>query len=84
LPNHVLLSADEVGTGHLRLRVRASDGSTTNAIAFRTVDQPLGVALRRLRGQPIHLAGCLQLDEWGGRSNVGFRLIDAAETSETA
>lgn len=84
LPNHVLLSADEVGKGHLRLRVRAADGSTAGAIAFRVADQPLGVALRRLRGQPIHLAGCLQLDEWGGRSNVGFRVIDAAEAAEPA
>ena len=84
LPNHILLSADEVGTGHLRLRVRAADGSTAGAIAFRVADQQLGVALRRLRGQPVHLAGCLQLDEWGGRANVGFRLIDAAEVSEEA
>lgn len=84
LPNHVLLSADEVGTGHLRLRVRAADGSTAGAIAFRVADQQLGVVLRRLRGQPVHLAGCLQLDEWGGRANVGFRLIDAAEVSEEA
>jgi single-stranded-DNA-specific exonuclease len=81
LPNHVLVGADEVGTGHLRLRLRAADGSTGGAIAFRAAGQPLGVQLQALRGQPVHIAGSLQVDEWGGRTTVSLRVLDAARSS---
>ena len=78
LSDHLLLSAEEVGTGHLRLRLRSGDGAITNAIAFRAVGRPLGDGLQAARGRAVHVAGALQLDEWGGRSRVSLRVIDAA------
>jgi single-stranded-DNA-specific exonuclease len=78
LADHLLLSAEEVGTGHLRLRLRAGDGAIANAIAFRAIGRPLGDGLQAARGRPVHVAGALQLDEWGGRSRVSLRVIDAA------
>ncbi len=77
LPNHMVTDASEVGTGHLRLRLKAPDGSTTSAIAFRAAGQPLGESLVKMRGRPVHLAGTLQADEWGGRTNVSLRVLDA-------
>ena len=77
-PSHRLIEVAEVGTGHLRVRAKAGDGSTLNAIAFRAADQPLGQALMAARGEPMHLAGCLTIDRWGGRERVQLRLLDAA------
>ena len=68
----------EVGTGHLRVRARAGDGATLNAIAFRQAGEPLGRALLAARGEPMHLAGSLSIDRWGGGERVQLRLLDAA------
>jgi single-stranded-DNA-specific exonuclease len=78
LPGHVLTSAEEVGTGHLRLRLKAPDGSSAAGIAFRAAGQPLGLQLQACRGKPVHVAGCLQKDEWNGRVSVSMRVLDAA------
>jgi single-stranded-DNA-specific exonuclease len=77
-PAHTVVYADEVGQSHMRARLRAGDGSTIDAIAFRSVGQKLGVALAQMRGQPVHAAGTLCLDRWNGTERVQLRLIDVA------
>ncbi|WP_425329990.1 single-stranded-DNA-specific exonuclease RecJ [Terrirubrum flagellatum] len=80
LPHHVLVDAAPVGqNGHLRLRLKAADGATIGAVAFRAKDQPLGQALVALRGEPVHIAGTLSIDRWGGGERVELRVIDAAK-----
>ena len=78
IPGHILAFADEVGTGHIRARLKAPDGAMLNAIAFRVMGKPLGQALLQNRGQAIHVAGTLSVDRWQGAERVQLRLIDAA------
>jgi single-stranded-DNA-specific exonuclease len=78
LPAHTLVYADEVGQAHMRVRLRAGDGSGVNGIAFRSVGQKLGMALTQLRGQAVHAAGSLAIDRWQGEERVQFRLADVA------
>lgn len=78
LPSHTLVYADVAGGKHVRARLRAGDGATVNAIAFRAVGQPLGHALLQNRGQPMHAAGTLSIDRWQGMERVQMRLIDVA------
>jgi single-stranded-DNA-specific exonuclease len=78
LPAHTVVYADEVGQAHMRARLRAGDGSTIDAIAFRAVGQRLGIALKQSRGQSVHAAGTLCLDRWNGLERVQLRLIDVA------
>jgi len=78
IPGHTLAFADEVGTGHIRARLKAPDGAMLNAIAFRVMGKPLGQALLQNRGQAIHVAGTLSVDRWQGAERVQLRLIDAA------
>ena len=59
LPRHRLTDVMAVGADHLRVRAVAGDGSSIEAIAFRVAGKPLGEALTRLRGSPVHLAGAL-------------------------
>ena len=77
-PSHRLIDVSEVGTGHLRLRARAGDGSTIAGIAFRVANEPLGKALLANRGENVHLAGYLSIDRWGNSERIQLRLIDAA------
>jgi single-stranded-DNA-specific exonuclease len=49
-----------------------------SAIAFRAAGQPLGDALMKNRGQPLHAAGTLSVDRWNGGERVQFRVIDLA------
>jgi single-stranded-DNA-specific exonuclease len=78
LPAHTLAYADEVGQAHVRVRLRAGDGSGVNAIAFRAVGQKLGRALVDNRGRSMHVAGCLTLDRYQGEERVQFRILDVA------
>jgi single-stranded-DNA-specific exonuclease len=78
LPNHRVADVGEVGRGHVRATLRAGDGSTLNAIAFRMADQPLGLGLMRARGEAVHVCGHLAVDRWNGRERVQLRILDAA------
>ncbi|MGI8527406.1 MAG: single-stranded-DNA-specific exonuclease RecJ [Pseudolabrys sp.] len=78
LPSHTIVYAEPVGQAHLRVRLRAGDGATVNAIAFRAAGQPLGKALIDNRGRPVHAAGFLAVDRWQGEERVQLRLIDIA------
>ena len=79
-PEHRLVSCSAVGSGgHLRLSLKAPDGATLNAIAFRAEGQPLGVFLQSRIGKAVHLAGTLSLDSYGGRERIDLRVMDAAE-----
>ena len=78
LPAHTLVYAEEVGQAHIRARLRAGDGSTIDAIAFRAAGQKLGTALAQSRGQSVHAVGTLCLDRWNGAERVQLRLTDMA------
>ncbi|MFL6795795.1 MAG: single-stranded-DNA-specific exonuclease RecJ [Xanthobacteraceae bacterium] len=78
LPAHTLVHAEEVGQGHVRVRLRSGDGATIDGIAFRAGSQPLGRALMQGRGQSVHAAGTLCLDRWNGSERVQLRLLDVA------
>jgi single-stranded-DNA-specific exonuclease len=78
LPAHTVAYAEEVGQAHMRARLRAGDGSTIDAIAFRAVGQKLGSALAQSRGRSVHAAGTLCLDRWNGVERVQLRLVDLA------
>ncbi|HVV92998.1 MAG TPA: single-stranded-DNA-specific exonuclease RecJ [Hyphomicrobiales bacterium] len=79
LAGHVLAHAEPVGQGgHLRLGLRAGDGTTARGIAFRAMADELGPRLIARRGTRVHVAGTVALDRWGGRERVDLRVIDAA------
>ena len=73
-----LLYADVVGEKHLRLTLQSPTGERFKAMAFRAAGNAFGEALTRARGQNIHLAANLSLDNWQGRQSVTLRVVDAA------
>jgi single-stranded-DNA-specific exonuclease len=78
-PQHRLVEAREVGSGgHMRVKLRGGDGSFIGGIAFRAAGQPLGNALSQAIGNPLHVAGTLSIDRWGGNEKVVVRIMDAA------
>jgi single-stranded-DNA-specific exonuclease len=83
LPRHRLAEVMPVGAGrdHLRLRAVAGDGRAVEGIAFRAAGKTLGQALIRLRGAPVHLAGTLSVNPYGGRERAQLRVLDVAEAA---
>jgi single-stranded-DNA-specific exonuclease len=79
LPRHRLVDVMPVGADHIRIRAHAGDDSMIEGIAFRAANGPLGAALKRLRGAPVHLAGALTINRYGGREKTQLRLLDVAE-----
>lgn len=77
-PDMALTFAKRVGDAHLKLRAGDGSGQTLDAIAFGAFDTPLGPALEAHGGARFHLAGRLELNNWGGRQTVQLRLDDAA------
>lgn len=68
-----------VGASHVRCRLSAADGSHINAIAFRAANTPLGEMLLKSDGLPLHVAGHLRRDTWGGRNLIELQIEDAAD-----
>jgi single-stranded-DNA-specific exonuclease len=79
LPAHRVTFADRAGNGHVRLSLSSAAGGSLKAMAFRAAETPLGKALLAARGQPLHVAGTLSLDHYGGVARPQLRVIDAAE-----
>ncbi len=71
-------SAGAMGDSHLRLRFRSPGSPVLEAVAWGAMNGPLGPALLGARGRRFHLAGKLELTQWGGRERVRLRLDDAA------
>lgn len=71
--------AKVVDGAHVRCSLQATDGSRIDAIAFRAADQPLGDLLLSSGGMPIHVAGQLRRDTWGGRDKIDLQILDAAD-----
>jgi len=67
-----------VGAGHLKLRLRAGDGATLEAICFRAAGTPLGAALEKNRGEKFHFAARLTKSAYRGLTKVTAQLVDAA------
>ena len=69
--------AKRAGETHLRLTL--SDGvGKIDAIAFGAFETPMGELLENHNGRPVHVAGRLEIDDWGGRRKAKLRVEDAA------
>jgi single-stranded-DNA-specific exonuclease len=78
-PAHRVKFAKIAGEAHIRCLLEAADGSRLDAVAFRAVGQPLGDLLLGTNGLPIHIAGTLKRDQWGGRDRIELTIDDAAD-----
>ncbi len=78
LGHHRVCDLREIGAGHLRVVLKAGDGATVKAVAFRAAGQPLGEALTRARDGLAHVAGTLSIDRWGGGERAELRICDVA------
>lgn len=67
-----------VGDHHLRCSLVARDGERLEAVAFRAGGRPLGDLLTGSTGRPLHVAGHLRRDRWGGRERIELIIEDAA------
>ncbi|MDB5664964.1 single-stranded-DNA-specific exonuclease RecJ [Cypionkella sp.] len=68
-----------IGEKHLKISFGDSMGARLEGIAFGAFDSDLGPALENPGHQRFHLAGRLELNTWGGKTRVQFRLEDAAK-----
>jgi single-stranded-DNA-specific exonuclease len=78
-PAHRVKYPKVVSEAHVRCVLEADDGSRLNAVAFRAAGQPLGELLLGAGGMPIHVAGTLKRDNWGGREKIELMIDDAAD-----
>ena len=81
LPEALSFEVRPVGEGHVDCWLRDASGGRVRAVAFRAADRPLGAALLRSGGAPLHLAGTIRLEHWQGRPQVKFRIEDAARVA---
>ncbi|MEO1280833.1 MAG: single-stranded-DNA-specific exonuclease RecJ, partial [Pseudomonadota bacterium] len=73
-----------VGETHVRCVLEGGDGSRLEGIAFRAAGEPIGRALLENGGMPVHVAGHLRLDTWGGRKKIELMIEDVADPRKQA
>jgi single-stranded-DNA-specific exonuclease len=73
-----LTFAELAGANHVLCQFEGSDGSKLEAIAWRSADQPHGLALLNGRGQLFHVAGSASINEFNGRERPQFKIDDLA------
>lgn len=78
LPAQRITFAKRAGETHLRITAQDAGGGRIDAICFGAYDSPLGPLIDGNRGKLFHLAGRLEVDDWGGRKKAKLRLEDAA------
>jgi len=78
-PAHHVNFAKVVGNGHVRCSLQAGDGSRIEAVAFRAEETPVGDLLLNNGGMPLHIAGSLKINSWGGRTKVEMIIDDVAD-----
>lgn len=77
-PAQKIAFAKRAGEDHLRLTLTDRSGGRLDAIAFRAFQTELGPFLESRQGAPVHVAGRLEIDDWGGRRKAKLRVEDAA------
>lgn len=78
LPSVLLTQVRRMADRHLRLTLSDGMSARLDALLFGAFDGPLGAFLEASAGHPVHLAGRLEIDHWGGRAKAQLRLEDAA------
>jgi single-stranded-DNA-specific exonuclease len=79
LPSHKVVYAARAGADHVRCTLVQSDGTRLKAIAFRAMGTELGEVLLSERQMPLHIAGRLTINDWGGKREGQVFIDDAAE-----
>ena len=80
LPDVIPANVRIVGNGHAQIRFSGRGGSL-GAIAFGAADNGIAERLEAAAKtrSPVHAAGRLEIDDWGGRRKAKLRLDDLAE-----
>lgn len=75
-----------VGNGHCQLRLSGAGGPQLAAIAFRAAETGLAALFEASAASqaPLHLAGKLEIDDWGGRRKPKLRVDDAGLLASAA
>lgn len=79
-PAHRITYCETTEQGHVRLSLAGPNETKLPAIAFRAGGNDLGAFLEASRGKPIHAAGALRINRWGGRETIQLQINDAADT----
>ncbi|MBK5933182.1 exonuclease RecJ [Rhodovulum imhoffii] len=77
-PDMAIAHTRRLGEAHLKLTFSDTTGPRVESIVFGAFDTPLGPALEAHGGARFHLAGRLEVNDWGGKRRVQLRLEDAA------
>lgn len=77
LSNVRIVSADIVGTDHVRCVMMDGENRRMKGIAFRCMETPMGPLLLS-KPQNLKIVGRLSRDDWNGRNDVQFQIEDVA------
>lgn len=83
IPAAAVTHAARMGTNHLRATLSDGLSARLEAISFGACDSALGPLIEGHAGRRLHLAGRIEMNTWGGRSRVQFRIEDAAIADAT-
>lgn len=84
LENVRIHKADILGGSHIRVMMSDWEGGTRiKAMAFRSVDTPLGDALLQAGTHAYNIIGQLKINEWQGRKTAEMHIVDASFSEDS-
>ena len=78
IENIKVLSSNLVGSRHIKSLLIAKDGSTFKAFAWNARDTLLESYLEKDQKNKINIAGNIRLNEWKGKKEIQFNIVDIA------
>lgn len=76
-PGHRIAYSDLAGQEHVRCTLVGPENKRLGGIAFRVLGAPLGELLLSSGEQPVHVAGRLSINDWGGKRTAQLMIDDA-------
>ena len=77
-PNCTINHAQILGEKHIKISFSNSSGSRIEGILFNDLDSHIGKFLISKQKGKAHIAGRVEINEWGGRKRINLIIVDVA------
>ena len=77
-PNCIINHVQILGEKHVKISFSNTSGARIEGLLFNALDTDIGQFLIDRKNRKLHIAGRMEINEWGGRKKVNVIIVDIA------